>query len=137
MPTQTVQIELPESLYQTAIQLAQATNRSLADVLHESLTHSLPPLDDVPPEEAADLAQLSGLDDAALWRAAERALAAEQQDELQNLLDRQGAGELTAEEQARLHTLMDEYGRALVRRSHAWLLLARRGYRVPVQQKDG
>ena len=28
---------------------------------------------------------------------------------------------------------MDEYGRLLVHKSHAWLLLARRGYKVPVQ----
>lgn len=32
-----------------------------------------------------------------------------------------------------LHELMDHYGRMLVRQSHIWLLLARRGYRVPVQ----
>lgn len=134
MSPQTVHIELSESLYQTAVQIAKATNRSLADVLRESLHHSLPPLDDVPADEAAELAELSGLDDAALWRVADSILSVEQQSEMQHLLDRQGQRRLTAEEQTHLHMLMDEYGRAMVRRAHAWLLLARRGYRVPVQQ---
>jgi hypothetical protein len=52
MSTQTVTIELPEALYRSANQVAQATQRPLADILQESLAHSLPPLDDVPPEIA-------------------------------------------------------------------------------------
>jgi hypothetical protein len=31
---------------------------------------------------------------------------------------------------------MDEYSRLLVRKSHAWLLLARRGYKVPPQNQE-
>ena len=133
MTSQSITIELPEHLYRSARHLAQATQRPLADILQESLSHTLPPLDDVSPDEAEALAQLSTLDDADLWREAQASLPAAQQTELEELLVRQGAGKLDEEEQAQLQALQAEYGRLLVRKSHAWLLLARRGYKVPMQ----
>jgi hypothetical protein len=59
-----------------------------------------------------------------------------EQTELQNLLDSQGEGDLSPIDAARLETLLDIYGRLTVRKAHAWLLLARRGYRVPVQSNQ-
>ncbi len=50
MPTQTITLELPDSLYQAAARIAQATRRPLEVVLEETIAHTLPPLDDVPPE---------------------------------------------------------------------------------------
>ncbi|MCB8942139.1 MAG: hypothetical protein H6658_00040 [Ardenticatenaceae bacterium] len=133
MSTQTITVELPESLYRSARQIAEVTKRPIEAIVQESLTHTLPPLDDVGPDEAKILAQLSSLDDMALWREANKMLAVAQQTELTTLLDRQSAGELTESEAAQLQRLMDEYGRLLVHKAHAWLLLARRGYKVPVQ----
>jgi len=134
---QTVTIELPEPLYQSAYQVAQATQRPLADILQEGLAHALPPLADLPSEAAAELAHLSTLDDAALWRASATTLSASEQASLTRLLASQNAGALSPAGEAQLHTLLDEYGRLLVRKAHAWLLLARRGYRVPPQQDVG
>ncbi len=54
MPSQTVTLELPDDLYRIAHKLARATKRSLAAVPQESLAHTLPPLDDVPSEEAEE-----------------------------------------------------------------------------------
>lgn len=136
MTTQTVTLELPESLYRTAHQVAEATEQSVEAVLQASLAHALPPLDDVPPEEAPELAAMVLLDDAALWREARATLDAEKQAKLQEFLDRQGAGELSATEERLLQSLLDEYGKLLVHKSHAWLLLARRGYQVPVHQSQ-
>ncbi|MEM7112939.1 MAG: hypothetical protein AAF614_10945 [Chloroflexota bacterium] len=80
------------------------------------------------------MAQLSVLDDAALWEMADTNLPEEQQADLQMLLDRQrNSDTLSSDDAMRLQTLMDSYGRYLVRKSHAWLLLARRGYKVPTQ----
>jgi len=56
------------------------------------------------------------------------------QTEMDKLLDRQKAGELTSAEHARLQDLLDTYGRLMVCKAHAYLLLARRGYRVPMQE---
>jgi hypothetical protein len=88
---------------------------------------SVPPLDDVPAEQAADLAALALLDDGALWRAARSELAPARQAELGVLLDRQGAAGLDRLGEARLRELLDEYGRLTVRKAHAYLLLAGRG----------
>jgi predicted transcriptional regulator len=131
-----ITLELPDNLYHTVNKLAQATKRPLADILQECLAHTLPPLDDVPADEADILARMSTLDDAALWQASTMTLPEPEQDELRSLLDFQNSGELTADAAVRLQELMDEYGRLLVRQSHAWLLLARRGYKVPIQQQQ-
>jgi hypothetical protein len=133
LPTQTITLELPEELYQSADQLARVTKRPLAELVANSLAHTLPPLDDVPAEEAESLASLSLLDDVGLWEVAAVVMSAEQQVEMHRLLDEQSNGELNEEEGAQLKKLMDEYGCLLVRKSHAWLLLARRGYNVPPQ----
>ena len=132
--TYTVTLELPEALYRSATQVAAATQRPLTDVLQESLGHSLPPLEDVSPEEAAELARLSMLDDASLWRESQRMLTQAEQTELEYLLFQQSNNALAAHEQQRMQALLDEYARLLVHKAHAWLLLARRGYRVPPQQ---
>lgn len=46
MPPQTITLELPEHLYRTVNTLAQVTKRPLAEILQESLAHTLPPLDE-------------------------------------------------------------------------------------------
>jgi predicted transcriptional regulator len=133
MAMQTVTIELPEAIYRAATRIAQATRRPLAAVLQEGIQHSLPPLDDLPAEEAEALAQLSILPDAELWRIGASLLSNQEQNELNELLEQQREGELLPPAQERLQWLLDEYGRLLVKKAHAWLLLARRGYHVPVQ----
>lgn len=133
MSTLTVTVELSEALYRSAAQVAQATKRPLTDILQAGIAHTLPPLDDIPPAEAVGLAQLSTLSDVELWRVSAVLLPAAEQNELQNLLARQQDNDLLPAEQTRLQTLLDEYGRLLVQKAHAWLLLARRGYRVPMQ----
>jgi len=133
MPSQTITLDLPDHLYQAANRLAQATQRPLREVLQDTLAHALPPLDDALPEEADVLAHMSSLDDPTLWQASRATMPEGQQDELRTLLDAQGEGDITPEQAERLQELMEEYGRLLVRQAHAWLLLARRGYRVPIQ----
>ena len=77
---------------------------------------------------------MSTMDDAALWQASTVAMPESQQEALQALLDGQSAGELPPADAIRLQDLIDEYGRLLVRQAHAWLLLARRGYTILLQQ---
>lgn len=134
MDTRTVMLELPTALYRSAYELAKATHRPLEAVLAESIALALPPLDDVPPEEAEELAALALLDDATLWREARATLPDDQQTELQGLLERQEAEGLSPQDENRLQELLDAYGRLMVRKAHAWLLLARRGYQVPMQK---
>lgn len=92
--------------------------------MRESLEHALPPLDDLPEEEAAALAALSSLDDAEIWREARASLAADRQAMLNSLLQGQGAGTLSVEEEADFQSLLGAYGRLTVRKAHAWLMLS-------------
>ena len=135
--TQTVTLQLPEPVHRAARQVAEATGQPLDAVLQASIAHALPPLEDVPADQAADLAALALLDDGGLWRAARDMMGAEEQAEINRLLDRRGSGRIAGSESARLDELLDRYGRLTVRKAHAYLLLARRGYRVPVQDVLG
>ena len=137
MTATTVTLELPEPFYRLAQQMAALTRQPLEAMLRDNLVRTLPPLDDVPAQEAADLASLAGLSDAALWRAARVSMDATEQTETHKVLDAQAAGELTPVEQARLQELMARYGQLTTRKAHAYLLLARRGYRVPIQGNAG
>ncbi|MBI3913415.1 MAG: hypothetical protein HY327_04415 [Chloroflexi bacterium] len=135
MITHPVTLELPESLYQTASRVATLTGKPLETVLESSIAHALPPLDDVLPDEAASLAALALLDDTALWQEARAMMSDEEQTKLHDLLDRQEDGELTPAEQNRLQALVDSYGHGTLRKAHAYLLLARRGFHVPMQEE--
>jgi hypothetical protein len=134
MTTQTITLKLPEPLYRSARQVAEATKQPLEAILTDSIARTLPPLDDVSPEEAVELAKLASLDDASLWREARTMLNPVEQAMMHEFLDRQGASELTPADHARLQDLLDAYGRLMVRKAHAYLLLARRGYHVPMQE---
>ena len=59
MTVQTITLRLPEPLYRTARQIAQVTKRPIETVLQDNLSAVLPPLDDVEPNEAAELARLA------------------------------------------------------------------------------
>ena len=59
-----------------------------------------------------------------------------EQEESQCLLEQQGDGLLEPDESLRLQELMHIYGQLMVRKAHAYLLLARRGYRVPMSAKQ-
>lgn len=134
--TQTVTLELPESLYRLVHQVAEATGQPVEKVLQASIAHALPPLDDVSPEEAASLAQMALLEDAALWQEARAMMSAEEQAGLEDLLEQQASEALSTAEASRLEALLERYGQLTVRKAHAWLLLARRGYQVPMQQNQ-
>lgn len=134
MTIETVTLKLPESLYRTARQVAEVTHQPLDAVLQASIAHALPPLDDVSEEEATELASLALLDDGSLWQVARSVMSADEQTEMHNLLDAQEAGEINPAEYARLQELLEIYGRLTVRKAHTYLLLARRGYRVPMQE---
>jgi hypothetical protein len=134
MTTQTITLSLPEPLYRSARQVAEATKQPLEALLTDSIARTLPPLDDVSLEEATELANLASLNDASLWQEARATMKPAEQATMHELLDRQGGSELMPADHARLQDLLDVYGRLMVRKAHAYLLLARRGYRVPMQE---
>lgn len=131
MDTVAVTIRLTDQTRRTAERIASVTQRPLDSVVEASLAQTLPPLDDLPEDESLELAQLSLMEDGALWRLAREMMATAEREELTRLLDHQSDGVLAAPDLGRLNALLEIFGRMTVRKAHARLLLARRGYRLP------
>lgn len=132
MTTRTVTLELSENLYTRLQQAAQASRRSLDEVLLRAVQIGSPPRwDDAPAEFQADLAALDRLDDEALWRIARSRKTEADMERYQELLDRNANGVLTADERDALVQLRTEFDRFMLRKVHAAALLRWRGHQVP------
>ena len=127
---QTVSVELPEPIFRRLRRIAEATHRSVEDVLATTVDAALPQTPGVPAEVADELAALAVFSDAALWTAAETTLAPEQQHRLNELTEDGETRGLTETEEAELTRLIDAYDRAVLRRAKALSLLTQRGYNV-------
>lgn len=132
MTLQAVTLHLPEPVYQRAKHAAEVLQRPVEDLIVDTLTSTLPVLDDVPTEMVSEIAAMSHLSDEALQGLATSTLRPERQTSLSELLDQQGRGELDEAEQRELAVLMAEYGRLMLRRAKAVALLLARGKPVPV-----
>jgi hypothetical protein len=127
-----VTLELPENLYTRLQQAAQATRRSLDEVLLRAVQIGSPPRwDDAPAEFQADLAALDRLDDEALWRIARSRKTEADMERYQELLDKNANGVLTSDERDELVKLRVEFDRLMLRKVHAAALLRWRGYQIP------
>jgi hypothetical protein len=132
MSTRTVKVQLPESLYIRLQQVADATLRSLDDVLLHAVQVGSPPRwDDAPAEFQADLAALDRLDDEALWRIARSRMTEAGMERYQELLDKNANDVLVAEERDELVNLRVEADRLMLCKAHAAALLRWRGHQVP------
>lgn len=126
----TVSIEVPEPLFRRLQHIAQATHRSVEDVLVTTVNVALPLASNLPPELADELAAMSLYNDEALWATAASALAPAQSKRLHQLSAAAGSRELTAAEDKELATLLAAYDRAVLLRAQALALLAQRGYDI-------
>lgn len=132
MTLQSVTLHLPEPVYQRAKHAAEVLQQPVEDLIIDTLTSTLPVLDDVPTEMVSEIAAMTHLSDEALQGLATSTLRPERQTLLSELLDKQGQGELDEAEQRELAALMAEYGRLMLRRAKAVALLLARGKSVPV-----
>jgi hypothetical protein len=132
MTVQTVPVEVPVSLYRRLERLAKLTNRSLENVVEQTLSASMPPLPETLPDEVRDdLLALETLDDTTLWRVAESIVSAEQQEEISLLLERNSLAIITDAERTRLSELQAQADRLMLRKAYAYVLLKWRGRRLP------
>ena len=129
--TQTVTLELPDTIYQTAQRMAEATKRSLAELLVRALKASLPPLEGLPQALFAELVNLEKLDDETLSHVMLAQVPATQQRKLNRLLQKNKSGKLTESERMELATLQNEADRVMLRKARAAVLLRFRGHRLP------
>jgi predicted nucleotidyltransferase len=131
MTVQTVTLTMPDVVYQRAQRAAEALRRPVEDLLVDTLTATLPPLDDVPVEMTSEIVAMTHLSDDALYGLATSTLPQERQDLMHDLLDQQERGVLKEADRRQLVALVAESNRALLRRSKAAALLVARGKPLP------
>jgi hypothetical protein len=131
MASRAVTIQLPGRLWQRLKYVAQASHRSVQDVLTAGITATLPAIADLPANLADELAAMTWLSDQALWGATTPTFAPEQQARLAALNELANRRDLTVGEQAETETLLAAYHRSVLCRAQAFALLAQRGHRMP------
>jgi len=130
-------LKLPESLYRRAQRAAAQKQRPLKEVILEAVDVGLSAVPEVeaseglPPELAAALAAMEALSHEELWTIGAEVMAQRKQQEYSRLLRKNGAGTLTAGEQRRMEQLHAEAQRIMLRKAHAYALLAKRGVKRP------
>lgn len=132
MPAQTVNIHLPEDIYQHLQRVATATHQPLEDVIFQTIRSNLPPSAEEVAHDLRDaIADLPLLPDDALLAIAQESLPPRQWRRHQHLLRKHQAQPLTAAEQRELADLRTRTDRFVTRRSYALALLKWRGHPVP------
>ncbi|NJR39565.1 MAG: hypothetical protein HC781_13055 [Leptolyngbyaceae cyanobacterium CSU_1_4] len=92
------------------INTAQATQRSLEEVILRAITTGNPPgWEDVPAEFQADIAALDRLNDEDLWQVARSHKAAAELDRYDELLERNREHTITADERLELTDLRQQW----------------------------
>jgi plasmid stability protein len=120
-------IELPESLYAQLQARAARRQRTVADEVLDVLTGATPATEALTDELEDALAQLTSVDDVALWQAARSHMPTDAAERLQELnLKRQREG-LAAAEQQESDRLIHQYERSMLIRAQAAALLKQRG----------
>ncbi len=127
----TVTLQIPDAIYQRLELNAQATQRSIEDILSHVLKVGSPPeWSDVPAEFQADLAGLDGLNDEALRQLATGQKAAADLQRYDELLELNAAGNLSEAEREELQALRKASECFMLRKAQAAVLLRWRGYQV-------
>jgi hypothetical protein len=127
----TVTLPIPDEIYHRLELNAQATGRSIEDILGYVLQVGSPPkVGDVPEALRVDLASLDGLSDDELRAVAAARKSEDNLDRYDDLLDRNAAGMLSATERSELEQLRQEGDRFMLRKAQAAVLLRWRGHAV-------
>lgn len=129
--SQTITLTLPDRLYNPLQRIAQATDQPVETVLLTALQASLPPLDGLEQELSQELAGLEMLDNAALRRVMLETVPLNQQQTLQDLLQRNQSTGISATESEQLAVLQSLADRVMLRKARAAVLLRFRGQRIP------
>jgi plasmid stability protein len=127
MSTQTVTVNLPETLYEQVKQHARQTQRSIEDELIAMILAALPTIDDLPADLANAVKQLAFLTEDELWQAARTTLPVNDAKRMQELVEKRQREGLTADENTEIEQLAYRYDQTMLVRAKAVALLKERG----------
>jgi hypothetical protein len=122
-------VTLQDDVYRRVERLAQLTNRDVADLLADTITISLTPLD----VSSGSIRDVASLTDEEVQKLAGLQMLPAQERRLSSLLQKQQAQDLSVHERAELFTLMQLYQEGLVRKAWAFREAVRRGLRPPLE----
>ena len=129
MTLQTINIQLPDTIYQRLRRVAEAMNQPIEEVVFQTIRGHLPPsLEDLSPELRRVVTDLQHLSDEELWAIAKAPPSPQQWRRPQRLLHKAEEGTLSTVEQKELEELRMATDRFVTRRSYALALLKRRGH---------
>ena len=124
----TVTLKIPDEIYQRLELNAQATQRSIEDILTIVLKVGSPPLwNDVPEEFQADLQSLDAMTDEALDQLASASNIDSALERYDDLLELNAAGILSVAERQELESLRKESESFMLRKAQAAVLIRWRG----------
>ena len=124
-----VVVTLQDDVYRRVERLARLTSRDVADLLADTITLVLPPLD-----VSAELGPaITSLSDEEVLQLTDLQMRPEQDRRLSALLQKQQAQALSAPEQAELVALMQVYQEGVLRKAQALHEAVRRGLRAPLE----
>ena len=124
-------VQVSEPLYRRLQGAAVAARQSIGEVIASAVTVALPPFPDLPEALANELTEMIWLSDDGLWQATTPTFSKAQQERLATLNDLSDERVLTVAEQAEQAELLAAYDRSVLRRAQAFVILARRGHRIP------
>jgi|GEM_PF-1410241 len=129
--TQTISVQVAESVYRRLQRASDLTYRSVDEILSSALTVALGVSPELPAERQDELAGLGMLSDAALWAASESSLSPARQRRLHQINQAAGERSLSSSEEREQTQLLDLYQRSVLQRAQALALLTYRGYDLP------
>ena len=126
----TLSIKLPESVFQKVQRAATHTQRTIDDIIVNTLNAAFVAPSDIPAELADELASMHYDKDEMLWQALRPSINAKQRKRLQELSEQTNERALTPAELEEQNVLLLAHHRSVLRRAQAIAILTLRGYTV-------
>jgi hypothetical protein len=131
MTHQAVTVQIPDGIYKKIRLAAERNHRSVDEILVETISAAASSLDIPVGRFRSALAQMTYLNDAALWQAARATLLSTQKERLEFLHHKQQRESLSDEEQEEVQVLEQLYRDTVIVRAQAAVLLKQRNYDEP------
>ncbi len=134
-PPEKVTIELPASVFQQLMGLAEATQQPIEMLVVQSVVSNLPPmLEKLPLEMQGDLLAMQTMSIEALLTVAQSQIDPGIHQQHLALLNANRERALTTDEEEMLMGFQDLCDRLMLKKAYAWAMLRWRGYPVPAMK---
>lgn len=131
MTSETVTLQIPETLYQRLVNTACATQRPVEEIMLRALQVGSPPSwDDVPEEFQTEIAALDKLDDNTLWQIFRSHKTVADMERYNVLLEANSNGTITQSQTLELIHLRHQADIFMLKKAQAGVLLRWRGHHV-------